>query len=87
MSDHKYQDEYIRRVHKVQDYIENHIEKSLSIEELANVAGFSKYHFSRIFQGMLHEPLAHYVYRIRMERVIPRIDGSDTAKMNKRVRV
>lgn len=66
----KCQEEYIRRIHKVQDYIECHIDKSLSIEELSSVAGFSKYHFSRIFQGILHEPLAHYVNRIRMERAL-----------------
>lgn len=67
MSEQDCKNEYIRRIHKVQDYIENHIGQSLSLEELSNVAGFSKYHFSRIFQGMLHEPLAHYVNRIRME--------------------
>ena len=61
-------DEYIHRIHKVQDYIEQNIGKQLSIEELSNVAGFSKYHFSRIFQGILQEPLAHYVNRIRMEQ-------------------
>jgi len=70
MSDQKCQEEYIRRIHKVQDYIECYLDKSLSIEELSNAAGFSKYHFSRIFQGMLHEPLAHYVNRIRMERAL-----------------
>lgn len=67
MSDQRCKDEYIRRIHKVQDYIEFNLGKSLSIEELSNVAGFSKYHFSRIFQGVLHEPLAHYVNRLRME--------------------
>ncbi|HEX3077804.1 MAG TPA: AraC family transcriptional regulator, partial [Lachnospiraceae bacterium] len=70
MSDQKCQEEYLRRIHKVQDYIENHIGQSLSIEELSNAAGFSKYHFSRIFQGILHEPLAHYVNRIRMEKAL-----------------
>ena len=70
MPDQKCQEEYIRRIHKVQDYIEDHIGQSLSIEELAGAAGFSKYHFCRIFQGMLHEPLAHYVNRIRMERAL-----------------
>lgn len=70
MSDQKCQQEYIRRIHKVQDYIEQHIGQSLSIEELSSTAGFSKYHFSRIFQGMLHESLAHYVYRIRMEKAL-----------------
>lgn len=70
MSDQKCQEEYIRRIHKVQDYIEYHLGQSLSIEELSGAAGFSKYHFSRIFQGMLHEPLAHYVNRIRMEQAL-----------------
>jgi AraC family transcriptional regulator len=70
MSDQKYLDEYIRRIHKMQDYIECNIGRSLSIEELSNAAGFSKYHFSRIFQGILHEPLAHYVNRIRMENAL-----------------
>ena len=60
MSDQRCQEEYIRRIHRV----------PLSIEELSNAAGFSKYHFSRIFQGMLHEPLAHYVNRIRMEKAL-----------------
>ena len=67
MSDQKCKEEYIRRIHKVQDYIEHHLGKPLSIEELSGAAGFSKYHFSRIFQGILHESLAHYVNRIRME--------------------
>lgn len=70
MTDQKCQEEYIQRIHKVQDYIEDHIGQSMSIEELSNAAGFSKYHFSRIFQGMLHESLAHYVNRIRMERAL-----------------
>lgn len=70
MSEQKCQEEYIRRIHKMQDYIDHHLGQSLSIEELSNAAGFSKYHFSRIFQGMLHEPLAHYVNRIRMEKAL-----------------
>jgi AraC family transcriptional regulator len=70
MADQKCQEEYIRRIHKVQDYIGQHLGQSMSIEELSSAAGFSKYHFSRIFQGMLHEPLAHYVNRIRMENAL-----------------
>ncbi len=70
MPDQKCQDEYIRKIHKVQDYIEGHLGQSLSIEELSSAAGFSKYHFSRIFQGILNEPLVHYVNRIRMENAL-----------------
>lgn len=67
MTDTKCKNEYIRRIHKVQDYIESHIGQQMTIDELAEEAGFSKYHFSRIFQSILHEPLAHYVNRIRLE--------------------
>lgn len=70
MSEQKCQEEYIRRIHKVQDYIDHHLGQAMSIEELSMAAGFSKYHFSRIFQGMLQEPLAHYVNRIRMEKAL-----------------
>ena len=60
--------EYLRRIYKVQDYIESHINDSLSIEDLANVAGFSKFHFHRIFKGMMDEPLSRYVNRLKLER-------------------
>lgn len=70
MSEQECKEEYIRRIHKVQDYIEQHFGQPMSIEELSNAAGFSKYHFSRIFQSMLHESLAHYVNRIRMENAL-----------------
>jgi AraC family transcriptional regulator len=70
MSVQNCKEEYLRRIHKVQDYIEEHYGQPLSIEELSNIAGFSKYHFSRIFQGVLHEPLAQYVNRIRMENAL-----------------
>ncbi|MGN4446798.1 AraC family transcriptional regulator [Bacillus cereus group sp. MYBK79-1] len=60
--------EYLRRIYKVQDYIEANINDSLSIEELANVAGFSKFHFHRIFKGIVDEPLSRYVNRLKLER-------------------
>ncbi|MGH0432225.1 AraC family transcriptional regulator [Bacillus hominis] len=60
--------EYLRRIYKVQDYIESHINDSPSVEELANVAGFSKFHFHRIFKGIVDEPLSRYVNRLKLER-------------------
>ncbi|MBJ7938705.1 AraC family transcriptional regulator [Bacillus cereus] len=60
--------EYLRRIYKVQDCIESHINDSLSIEELADIAGFSKFHFHRIFKGIVDEPLSRYVNRLKLER-------------------
>ncbi|HKM34055.1 MAG TPA: GyrI-like domain-containing protein [Lachnospiraceae bacterium] len=70
MSQKDCKEEYIHRIHKVQDYIDQHYGKNMSTEELAGVAGFSKYHFNRIFNSVLHEPLSHYVNRIRMEQAL-----------------
>ena len=61
-------DEYIARIQKVQDYIEVNYWTSMSTEELAAVAGFSKYHFNRIFKSVLGESLLQYVNRIRLEQ-------------------
>ncbi len=66
----KFAEEYISRIQKVQDFIEQNYGKSMSVEELANVAGFSKYHFNRIFKSVMDESLLQYVNRIRMENAL-----------------
>ena len=44
--------EYIYRVNRVIDYIDANIGREVSLKELAAVAGFSEYHFHRIFKGV-----------------------------------
>ena len=43
------------------DYIETHLEDELSLETVANFAGFSKYHFHRIFQKDIGMTVMEYV--------------------------
>ncbi|WDV48074.1 GyrI-like domain-containing protein [Clostridiaceae bacterium M8S5] len=62
--------EYISRINKVQDYIESNINKSLSLDELADISGFSKYHFCRIFKAIVNETILSYINRIRLERAV-----------------
>lgn len=61
------QNEYLSRIYKVQDYIEINYFKNTSVEQLAKIAGFSKYHFNRIFKSVLNESISQYVNRIRIE--------------------
>jgi AraC family transcriptional regulator len=61
-------DEYLRRIHAVQDYIEEHADTAPDLAELAEAARFSKYHFHRIFRALSGETLLQYVCRIKMER-------------------
>jgi len=49
-------------------YIREHFADELSLDELASVAGFSKYHFHRIFTQRYAETVGDYVRRIRLEK-------------------
>jgi AraC family transcriptional regulator len=58
---------YRQRVLKVQLFIQEHLAEELSLDRLARVACFSPFHFHRIFQGIVGEPVSEYVRRLRLE--------------------
>ncbi len=60
--------EYISRINKVMDYVEKHIDQSLNLYTLAEVASFSQFHFHRIFTVLTGETPTDYVQRIRLEK-------------------
>lgn len=59
-------DEYLQSVYKVICYIEQNYKDDLTLEELSKVAGFSKYHFHRIFSSITGEKLSDYLRRVRL---------------------
>jgi AraC family transcriptional regulator len=61
-----YREEYTARVNRVIDHIESHIAEDLSLRELAAVAGFSPFHFHRVFAGLVGETLNQFIQRIRL---------------------
>lgn len=60
--------DYISRVNAVFDYIEQNLEKDISLTELAEVSCFSKYHFSRIFDAVVGETPFKFIKRVRLEK-------------------
>jgi methylphosphotriester-DNA--protein-cysteine methyltransferase len=60
--------EYVGRINRVIDYIEENIDTELSLETLAKVASFSRFHFHRIFSALVGETLNGFVRRLRLER-------------------
>lgn len=68
MYNHALRDEYIARINRVIDYIESHLEDSLSLNQLSEVANFSPFHFHRIFRAMTGEPLNQFIQRLRIEK-------------------
>lgn len=61
---------YIEKINLVQDYIENHLEEELSIQQLSRIASFSEYHFQRIFKQFTNESLYGFIKRLRLEKAI-----------------
>lgn len=59
---------YQERLLRVLLYIQNNLYEPLTLDELAQVAHFSPYHFHRIFRGMVGETLAEHIRRLRLER-------------------
>ncbi len=60
--------EYISRINRVIDYVESHIDEELSLEKLAKVANFSRFHFHRIFRAITGETLNQFIQRVRLEK-------------------
>lgn len=57
---------YVEYIQKTIDYIEENIKQPITIEVCAEVAGFSKYHFYRLFTLFVGVPLMEYVRKRRL---------------------
>ena len=60
--------EYISRINKVMNYVDTHIDQTLSLGILAGIANFSPYHFHRIFTVLTGETPGNFVQRMRVEK-------------------
>jgi len=64
---------YAVRFNRVFDYIDQHIDEVLSLEELSQVADFSKYHFHRQFSEYVGVSVFRYVQLMRFKRASYRL--------------
>ncbi len=60
--------EYLSRINRVMDYIESRLGETHTLEELASVANFSRFHFHRIFTAMTGETPFQFLTRLRIEK-------------------
>lgn len=61
-------DAYRERMSRVLDHIDQNLDASLDIDELAAVAHFSRFHFQRQFAEYAGMTVARYVQRLRLRR-------------------
>lgn len=59
--------DYVQRINKVVDYINNHLDETLDLKTLANEAALSDFHFHRIFKALKGEAIGGYITRLRLE--------------------
>jgi AraC family transcriptional regulator len=64
---------------KVLIYIEEHLNDSLELEELAKIARISPYYFHRLFRVYLNETVADYVKRLRLQYAAKHLQYSNTS--------
>ncbi len=55
-------------MNRVLHYIEEHLKEPLDIKRLASVAGYSQYHFIRLFKSHTNETVMEYVCRRKLIR-------------------
>lgn len=62
------ENEYKSRINKTLDYIDLNIANQFTLDELAEIATFSKFHFHRIFQALVGETPFQFILRVRLEK-------------------
>ena len=63
------------RLNRVVDHVYANLSDDLSLDSLARVAAFSRFHFHRIFHGMMGETVSQFVQRVRVERAASLLAG------------
>ena len=59
--------DYTQRINKVVAYINDHLDESLDLKTLAEVAALSEFHFHRVFKALKGESIGAHIRRLRIE--------------------
>lgn len=68
---------YYERINKVVDYINNHLDENLDLNNLAVKGCYSTFHFQRIMRAYLGESPGAYIVRLRLETSAHLLRASD----------
>lgn len=63
-----FENEYRNRINLVVEHIDANLGQALTLDELADVSGISKFHLHRLFHSFVGEPLAGFIRRQRLAR-------------------
>ncbi len=63
-----------RSVLRALEYVSVHYRREVSLGEVAKVAGYSRFHFARIFREEVGMPVYRYVHRLRLREALHAVD-------------
>lgn len=64
---------YLNQVQKAIDYIETNLDFSISLQQIAEQAGISQWHFQRIFKALTNETLKTYIRSRRLANAFEKL--------------
>lgn len=74
--------DYSISIHNSIAYIEQHLSEQLTLDELSRLAGFSKYHFLRMFKSEMGMGIRDYIQIRRMYKAAQLLLSSDLSVMD-----
>ena len=70
-------EEYLKRINVIVEYINNHLDENIDLGMLAEMSGFSHWHFNRIVRAFLGVPVGAIITRVRVETAARLLRYSD----------
>lgn len=71
--------DYERRLLRVLDHVYANLDGDLSLDTLADMAAFSRFHFHRVFTAMTGETVAAFIRRVRLYRAVTALLETDAS--------
>lgn len=69
--------DYIDSINQAIDYIENNLTQTIAMEQVAAVAGYSRFYFDRLFLARLGETPASYIRKRRLSEAARELIASE----------
>ena len=69
--------EHLTQVQRAVDYIEDHLQDDLSVDQIADVACFSRWHFQMVFSSAVGETLKDYIRKRRLSNALIALGTGD----------
>ncbi len=77
------EEDYKARMLRVLVFIQDHLDETISLDDLAKVAHFSPYHFHRLFRGLIGESVMGFIRRPQILGIVhddPEVTPADKVR-------